>query len=89
MTSYLYLALERLCDSKLEKNPEQYHAVQHIVAGSSIPAPYVVFGPPGTGTASNRNVTLPSVFKQACVQSTTANKKPEFSMIVLCVKVKL
>lgn len=25
-------------------------AVQHIVAASAKPAPYVVFGPPGTGT---------------------------------------
>lgn len=45
------LSLKRLFDRNLEKNPEQYQAVQHIVAGSSKPAPYLVFGPPGTGTA--------------------------------------
>uniref|UniRef100_A0A7N8WQ20 RNA helicase n=1 Tax=Mastacembelus armatus TaxID=205130 RepID=A0A7N8WQ20_9TELE len=50
----------RLFDSKLEKNPEQYQAVQHIVAGSSRPAPYVVFGPPGTG----KTVTLVEAIKQ-------------------------
>uniref|UniRef100_A0A8C2ZHY3 RNA helicase n=1 Tax=Cyclopterus lumpus TaxID=8103 RepID=A0A8C2ZHY3_CYCLU len=50
----------RLFDSKLEKNPEQYQAVQHIVAGSSKPAPYLVFGPPGTG----KTVTLVEAIKQ-------------------------
>ncbi|XP_073326374.1 putative helicase mov-10-B.1 [Pagrus major] len=50
----------RLFDSKLEKNPEQYQAVQHIVAGSSIPGPYLVFGPPGTG----KTVTLAEAIKQ-------------------------
>uniref|UniRef100_A0A4W5LHS3 Uncharacterized protein n=1 Tax=Hucho hucho TaxID=62062 RepID=A0A4W5LHS3_9TELE len=38
-----------LYDRALEQNPEQYTAVQNIVAGSSRPAPYLVFGPPGTG----------------------------------------
>uniref|UniRef100_A0A3B3DLL0 RNA helicase n=1 Tax=Oryzias melastigma TaxID=30732 RepID=A0A3B3DLL0_ORYME len=41
----------KLFDRKLEKNPEQYRAVQQIVTGSSRPAPYLVFGPPGTGTS--------------------------------------
>nr|XP_046252029.1 putative helicase mov-10-B.1 isoform X1 [Scatophagus argus] len=50
----------RLFDSKLEKNTEQYQAVQHIVAGSSKPAPYLLFGPPGTG----KTVTLVEAIKQ-------------------------
>ncbi|XP_041656201.1 putative helicase mov-10-B.2 [Cheilinus undulatus] len=50
----------RLHDSKLERNPEQYKAVQHIVAGSSKPAPYLVFGPPGTG----KTVTMVEAIKQ-------------------------
>ncbi|CAJ1085150.1 putative helicase mov-10-B.1 isoform X1 [Xyrichtys novacula] len=50
----------RLFDSKLERNPEQYKAVQHIVAGSSKPAPYLVFGPPGTG----KTVTVVEAIKQ-------------------------
>ncbi|CAK6951504.1 putative helicase mov-10-B.1 [Scomber scombrus] len=50
----------RLFDSQLERNPEQYQAVQHIVAGSSRPAPYLVFGPPGTG----KTVTLVEAIKQ-------------------------
>ncbi|XP_042348310.1 putative helicase mov-10-B.2 [Plectropomus leopardus] len=50
----------RLFDTKLEKNKEQYQAVQHIIAGSSKPAPYLVFGPPGTG----KTVTLVEAIKQ-------------------------
>ncbi|KAM4562218.1 putative helicase mov-10-B.2 [Odontesthes bonariensis] len=50
----------RLFDRQLEKNPEQYQAVQHIVAGSSKPSPYLVFGPPGTG----KTVTLVEAIKQ-------------------------
>ncbi|XP_059904426.1 putative helicase mov-10-B.2 [Gadus macrocephalus] len=50
----------RLFDRKLEGNPEQYKAVQHIVAGSSKPAPYLVFGPPGTG----KTVTVVEAIKQ-------------------------
>ncbi|XP_061656428.1 putative helicase mov-10-B.1 isoform X2 [Syngnathoides biaculeatus] len=47
-------------DRQLEKNPEQSKAVRHIVYGTSKPAPYVVFGPPGTG----KTVTLVEAVKQ-------------------------
>ncbi|XP_035236644.1 putative helicase mov-10-B.2 isoform X2 [Anguilla anguilla] len=50
----------RLFDRKLEKNPEQYGAVQCIVMGASKPAPYLVFGPPGTG----KTVTVVEAIKQ-------------------------
>ncbi|XP_067087810.1 putative helicase mov-10-B.2 [Osmerus mordax] len=50
----------RLYDVKLEKNPEQHRAIQNIVAGSSRPAPYLVFGPPGTG----KTVTVVEAIKQ-------------------------
>uniref|UniRef100_A0A8D3CYH4 RNA helicase n=1 Tax=Scophthalmus maximus TaxID=52904 RepID=A0A8D3CYH4_SCOMX len=43
-----------------EINEEQFRAVKHIVAGSSRPAPYLVFGPPGTG----KTVTLVEAIKQ-------------------------
>ncbi|KAM9343086.1 putative helicase mov-10-B.1 isoform 2-T2 [Pholidichthys leucotaenia] len=49
-----------LFNRQLEENPEQYRAVQHIVAGSSKPAPYLVFGPPGTG----KTVTVVEAIKQ-------------------------
>uniref|UniRef100_A0A669BRY8 RNA helicase n=1 Tax=Oreochromis niloticus TaxID=8128 RepID=A0A669BRY8_ORENI len=42
-------ALIRMFNRQLENNPEQHAAVQRIVAGSSKPAPHLVFGPPGTG----------------------------------------
>lgn len=76
--------LDRLCDSKLEKNPEQYQAVQHIVAGSSKPAPYLVFGPPGTGTIISTCLGLHCVSRvmvRPIVQPVTHH--------VLCVQAKL
>jgi helicase MOV-10 len=33
----------------ISKNPEQRQTVQNIVNGTSKPAPYLLFGPPGTG----------------------------------------
>uniref|UniRef100_A0A8C2Q7T6 RNA helicase n=1 Tax=Cyprinus carpio TaxID=7962 RepID=A0A8C2Q7T6_CYPCA len=51
---------ESLFDQKLEKNPEQKNAVCNIVAGTSKPAPYLVFGPPGTG----KTVTIVEAIKQ-------------------------
>ncbi|KAF7656034.1 hypothetical protein LDENG_00046930 [Lucifuga dentata] len=62
-----------LFDSNLERNPEQYKAVQHIVAGSSRPAPYLVYGPPGTG----KTVTLVEAIKQVV-------KLQPFSHILVC-----
>ncbi|XP_061759269.1 putative helicase mov-10-B.1 isoform X2 [Nerophis ophidion] len=49
-----------LYEGNLDKNPEQKDAVCHIVAGTSKPAPYLVFGPPGTG----KTVTLVEAIKQ-------------------------
>ncbi|KAL4622450.1 putative helicase mov-10-B.1 isoform X1 [Arapaima gigas] len=50
----------RLYDRKLENNPEQCVAVRHILSGVSKPAPYLVFGPPGTG----KTVTIVEAIKQ-------------------------
>ncbi|KAG2468529.1 SDE3 helicase, partial [Polypterus senegalus] len=49
-----------LYDKNLEKNPEQVTAVNAIVSGTSRPAPYLVFGPPGTG----KTVTIVEAIKQ-------------------------
>lgn len=54
-------ALKRsLFDQKLASNMEQVQAVHHIVSGTSRPAPYLVFGPPGTG----KTVTIVEAAKQ-------------------------
>ncbi|XP_068029516.1 helicase MOV-10 isoform X1 [Anomalospiza imberbis] len=45
---------------KLETNEEQCRAVTHIVTGVSRPAPYLIFGPPGTG----KTVTMVEAIKQ-------------------------
>lgn len=44
----------------MEGNLEQHTAVCNIVAGVSKPAPYLVFGPPGTG----KTVTMVEAIKQ-------------------------
>lgn len=48
---------------KMDDNLQQIAAVQHIIAGSSKPAPYLVFGPPGTGKTITLVEAMHQVFK--------------------------
>ncbi|XP_028262753.1 putative helicase mov-10-B.1 [Parambassis ranga] len=50
----------RILNCQVENNPEQHAAVLRIVAGSSKPAPHLVFGPPGTG----KTITLVEAMNQ-------------------------
>ncbi|KAM6192162.1 LOW QUALITY PROTEIN: helicase MOV-10 [Sarcoramphus papa] len=50
----------RWFDRKVQANEEQCRAVTHIVTGMSRPAPYLIFGPPGTG----KTVTMVEAIKQ-------------------------
>uniref|UniRef100_A0A8C4TRH0 RNA helicase n=1 Tax=Falco tinnunculus TaxID=100819 RepID=A0A8C4TRH0_FALTI len=54
----------RWFDRKLQANEEQCRAVMHIVTGMSRPAPYLIFGPPGTG----KTVTVVEAIKQVSSQ---------------------
>ncbi|KAK9404575.1 putative helicase MOV-10 [Crotalus adamanteus] len=56
----------RLYNSNLSKNAEQKEAVRQVVAGTSRPAPYLIFGPPGTG----KTVTMVEAIKQVlqCIE---------------------
>ncbi|KAJ4432477.1 hypothetical protein ANN_21096 [Periplaneta americana] len=38
-----------MVQQKIRENPQQQQAVRNIVSGTSYPAPYLIFGPPGTG----------------------------------------
>uniref|UniRef100_A0A672JMN7 RNA helicase n=1 Tax=Salarias fasciatus TaxID=181472 RepID=A0A672JMN7_SALFA len=59
----------RMFNQQLESNPEQHAAVQRIVAGSSKPAPHLVFGPPGTG----KTITLVEAMNQVSRADPTAH----------------
>lgn len=51
----------------VQKNPEQCQAVQNIINGTSLPAPYLLFGPPGTGKTVTLVETMLQVSKKLSV----------------------
>ncbi|XP_028308972.1 putative helicase mov-10-B.1 isoform X2 [Gouania willdenowi] len=61
----------RLFNTQVEDNPRQYQAIQHIMAGSSRPAPYLIYGPPGTG----KTVTMAEAIKQIANNCTSTSIK--------------
>lgn len=72
----------------VEKNPEQRAAVQHILSGVSKPAPYLIFGPPGTG----KTVTMVEAIKQVTALFYSGSLQPFVTCspcdvcIVVCVR---
>lgn len=61
-----FVTTPRMFNRKMENNPQQSAVVQHIIAGSSKPAPYLVFGPPGTGKTITLVEAMHQVFKSSC-----------------------
>lgn len=59
LTSYVLDHL-KFFDPKVKKNPQQYDAVKSILQGCYRPAPFILFGPPGTGKTS----TIAEAIKQ-------------------------
>uniref|UniRef100_A0A8C5D689 RNA helicase n=1 Tax=Gouania willdenowi TaxID=441366 RepID=A0A8C5D689_GOUWI len=66
-----FLPVDRLFNTQVEDNPRQYQAIQHIMAGSSRPAPYLIYGPPGTG----KTVTMAEAIKQIANNCTSTSIK--------------
>ncbi|ALC41938.1 CG6701, partial [Drosophila busckii] len=69
------LALGALClhNACIGTNPEQHQAVQQIALCKKLPAPYIVFGPPGTG----KTATICEAIYQLFV------RRPETHILVL------
>ncbi|XP_071453510.1 putative helicase mov-10-B.1 [Hetaerina americana] len=55
-------------NKNVENNPEQKQAVINILLGSSMSAPYIVFGPPGTGKTITIVEAIMQVYKM-CTDS--------------------
>lgn len=64
--SILFLREIVWINENMKSNPEQQQAVINILARTAFPAPYVLFGPPGTGKTS----TLVEAISQVCLDST-------------------
>ncbi|KAF6041478.1 MOV10 [Bugula neritina] len=54
----------RLFTKEIETNKEQLTAIQHIVKGTSRPAPYLIFGPPGTGKTTTLVEAIKQVYRE-------------------------
>lgn len=50
--------------NSVKTNYEQQQAVRNIVHGSSFPAPYILFGPPGTGKTTTLVEAIAQVWKE-------------------------
>lgn len=78
MCKNLFVTKPRMFNRKMENNPQQSAVVQHIIAGSSKPAPYLVFGPPGTGKTITLVEAMHQVFYQSFINVHLTKKKTVF-----------
>ncbi|KAL2103238.1 hypothetical protein ACEWY4_000106 [Coilia grayii] len=76
-----------LFDRKLECNPEQYSAVQSMVAGVCRPAPYLLFGPPGTGKTVTIVEAIKQLYSSPCCSHILACAPSNSAADLLCEKV--
>ena len=54
-------------DLNVKNNAQQRQAVKHIIKKTARPAPYILFGPPGTGKTSTIVETIKQVIKSGLI----------------------